>query len=131
TISKQEYSSLYWFNILCGLVLTVLAALLSNPISLFYNEPELNKIIPLTALNIFFGSVAGLQRTVQQKKINFKFISVVEITSSLTMLALAAMLALYEYGVYSLVYSTVFSSILIAVIYLLYGVFFERNLSLF
>lgn len=129
-ITKYEYSSLYWFNIVSGVLLTLLASTFSESISAYYLQPELTKIIPLTAINIFLLSVSGLQRTVQQKKMNFKFISLVEIVAVTLMLLFSIYFAINGYGIYSLVYSTLIESCIIAMIYLLYGLFVERNIKL-
>ncbi len=129
-ISKEEYSSLYWLNIVSGLLLTLLAFVFSPLIANYYNEPELRTIIQLLSLNIFFSSLSGLQRTMQQKKMNFKFISVVEMFSALVMLASALFFALMGIGIYSMVYSTLINGFIIACIYLFYGIFFEKNIML-
>ena len=128
-IEKAEYSSLYWFSIFSGIILTLLASISAYPISEYYGEIELVNIVPLTSINIFLASVSGLQRTMQQKNMNFKFISIVEILSAIVMLIVSAALAILGFGIYSLVYSTIFNGLLIAVVYFVYGVFYEKNLS--
>lgn len=128
-IEKAEYSSLYWFSIFSGIILTLLASISAYPISEYYGEIELVNIVPLTSINIFLASVSGLQRTMQQKNMNFKFISIVEILSVIVMLIVSAALAILGFGIYSLVYSTIFNGLLIAVVYFVYGVFYEKNLS--
>ena len=70
-LSKEEFSSFYWFNIFVGFVLTVAVSLCSPIIANFYHEPELTKVISLTSLMIVGGSISSLQRTIQQKKTSF------------------------------------------------------------
>ena len=44
-ISKNEYSSLYWFNIISGFVISVIICILAPWVAIYYNQPELVNII--------------------------------------------------------------------------------------
>ena len=56
-ISQKQYSSLFWFNVLSGLVLTIILVALSPVVARLYDEPALTQILALLSLNIFFSSL--------------------------------------------------------------------------
>ena len=81
-INKNEYASLYWFNILFCICLYWLLFFTTPIISAFYNEPELDFLIKVLALSIVINSI-GLQfRTIETKNLSFKYISIFDIISS-------------------------------------------------
>ena len=53
-ISKNEYSSLYWFNIISGVIICGLICLSAPWISTYYQQPELVDIISLLSFSSFF-----------------------------------------------------------------------------
>lgn len=127
--SPKQYSSLFWLNIFSGVVLTLILILISPIIAKYYNEPSLAKIIGLLSLSIIFSSLGSQHRIVQQKKMRFKFISWVEIISSISTLIVAYILVINGAGIYSLVYSTLFNIFFSNIIFLIYGIFKDKNIS--
>lgn len=106
-IKKNEYSSLYWFNICFCVLLYILLFLITPMISSFYNEPTLDYLIKILGLSIIINSI-GLQfRTIETKNLSFKFISIFDIIASLASLLFSIWLAVNGFGVLSLVYSIV------------------------
>lgn len=102
-ISKQEYASLYWINIFFSIILVGIIILLSPLIANFYDEPELKILIPLMSLSIMLSALGGQFRTIEQKKMNFKYLSVVDIISAICGLTTGVILAVLDFGVFSLV----------------------------
>jgi len=127
-ISKEEYSSLYWFNLLTGVVLFVLLLFATPFISSYYHEDQLRTILPILSLNVIFSSISRLQRTILQKELKFKTIAIVDIFGSLVMLVSAVVLCITGWGIYSLVYSTLSFYFVIALLFLIVAIFFERNI---
>lgn len=125
-ITRTQYSSLFWLNIGSGIVIYALLLLCTPLIAAYYKQEELNTILPVLSLIVLFSSVSRLQRTYQQKMMNFGFICRVEILASLSMLGASVILAVYGFGIYSLIYSTLLSSFIIAAVYFFRAVFTER-----
>ena len=128
-ISKNEYSSLFWLNVFTGIILSVLLMLCAPLVSMYYEEDILTPIIQLLSLNIFFSSIGRQSKTIRHKQMNFKFMSLVDNSVSILTLVLVVVLAMNGYGVYSLVYSTMFEIILSNIIYLVHGIFTDKNIS--
>lgn len=127
--TPKVYSSLFWLNIITGFLLTAILCLISPLVANAYNEPSLTNILILLSLSVFFSSLGAQHRTVQQKNMRFLYISVVEITSSILTFCVAVYTAMHGYGVYSLVYSTLFNAAFSNVVFLIIGLYKDRNIS--
>lgn len=127
-ISKELFSSLYWTNILVGFLLTILVSLSSPIIAKFYDAPELIGVISLTCIMIFTNSIYSLHQTVQQKKMNFKFINVLKVITIITTFVLTILFAYEGMRVYSIVWSSIIGSIITAIVYLYIGFAREKNI---
>lgn len=121
-ITKNEYSSLYWLNILFSVLLTITIMGISPFLAEFYNEKELTTLLILMSLSLFISALGKQFKTIKQKALEFKFISIVDISAVLISLILAVILAVLDYGVYSLVYSALLNFTLTNTIYLIVGI---------
>jgi PST family polysaccharide transporter/teichuronic acid exporter len=104
-MTKKEYASLYWTNILMSLMLFLILVAISPFIAGFYQEPELGFILILMSLSVLIAAIGRQFKTIEQKELNFKTISIIEISSTVASLILAIILALLDFGVYALVLS--------------------------
>jgi len=127
-LSTRQFASFYWFNVLLGLLLTIVVSMSSPWVAAYYHRDELMGIISVTSLVIFFQSIFSLQRTLQQKKMNFRFMALVDISAAAVLFCSNLLLAFNGYGVFSLAYSSLLSSVFSAVVYLWYAIFRERNI---
>ena len=111
-IKKNEYASLYWFNITFCIFLYLILFLITPIISDFYNEIKLDYLIKVLSLSIIINSI-GLQfRTIETKNLSFKLINIFDVIASFVSLLFAIWLAVNGYGVLSLVYSIVLQYII-------------------
>ena len=129
-ITAKEYSSLFWLNIICGIILNAIILAITPAVANFYHEPRLLSILGWLSITIFISSLGSQHRTVQQKKLNFRYISIVEIVAALSSLALAVVMAVKGYGITSLVVSTIFHVAVTNILFLLIGLIRDRNISL-
>lgn len=127
--TPKQYSSLFWLNIICGITLTAILVAISPLVAKYYKEPSLSPILMLLSLTIFLSSIGSQHRTVQQKKMRFKVISVIEIISSVLTLLVAYLLVKFGCGIYSLVWSTLFHVALTNIVFLLIGLRSDKNIS--
>ena len=116
--SHKALSSIYWLSITLSIAMFASIWFFSPVIANFYEEPALLRILPILGLNIIFLAIGRQHRTFLQKQFLFKPIALVEISAYLSSLLLAIYLVLKDYGVFSLVYSTLFASLLSNVCYL-------------
>lgn len=129
-LTKKRFSSFYWFNIAFGLLFTCCAVLASPLIADYYHRPDLMVIISFTSLLIFINSTFSLQRILQQKKMNFRFLSIVDILSASLMLCSNTFFAMNGFGVYSLVWSSLLGALFLSFSYLGLDIFKEHNIKM-
>lgn len=127
--TKEEYSSLFWLNIFCGIILTLVLMAISPFVAAYYKEESLLKILMLLSLTMLFSSLGSQHRTIQQKKMRFNFISIVEIITSVLTLLVAIGLVNIGWGIYSLVYSTLFNVACSNTLFLIIGLKNDKNIS--
>ncbi len=120
-ISKYQYSSLYWFNLSISFFLYLVLLAVTPLIVNFYEQPLLQVLIPLSGLNLLFSGLGRQFRVVEQKKLLFKEVSIIEIFSALISLIIAVILAFKEYGVFSLVYSAILQQFISNLLFLITG----------
>ncbi|MGM9535467.1 MAG: oligosaccharide flippase family protein [Intestinibacter sp.] len=128
-ITPSQYSSLFWLNIISGTVLTIILCSFSPLIAYIYNDKELVPILCWLSSTIMFTSLGSQHRIVQQKKLRFKYISIIEIIISLFALSISSVLAMNHYGVYSLVYANVAQSFFCSLMFLSVGLYMDKNIS--
>ena len=101
--TREQLSSLYWLNIISGIVVFfVLCA--STPLVVgFYREPRLSYLLYLTAL-IFLITPFGQQfQSLLQKELKFDGLAKIDVTSAVVNSIVAIGLALDGFGVYALI----------------------------
>lgn len=114
--SSKLLSSVFYFNLGVGIVLFLLLSLLTPLIVSFFNEDQLSVLMPVIALNFIVASFGIVQKTLFEKSMNFRQITLVESVSYLVSVVVGIACAFYGMGVYSLVIQTLTASILLTVL---------------
>jgi O-antigen/teichoic acid export membrane protein len=120
-ISKKEYASLYWLNLLFSIVLYLLLLAIAPVVANFYEEPQLQILIALLGLNLLISALGRIFKTIESKHLEFKKITIFEIIAALLSLGLAIYLAIMGYGVFALVYSALCQYLVQNILYMIYG----------
>lgn len=124
-ISDNTLSSLYWLNVLFGIVLYIIIYF-SIPIILhFFNEAKLIQLIPIGSLLFILGSGGVQFQMLLQKELLFSILSRIDMLSALVGALVTIAAAFYALGVWSLVYGQL-SGALIRLLLLLYIAFLEK-----
>lgn len=119
--TKEQYSSLYWTNVILSIVLYIVLLCATPLISSFYNEPILNEIVPLLGVEILANAFGKMFQTLKMKALDFKFISIVNVSSSVIGFVFTIILALSGWGIYSLVLGQLLTVIFVQVVYFISG----------
>jgi len=111
TLKQKDLSTIFWFNISLGAFVSFLIYSSSSFIAKFYDIPKLVDITELLSINFFITSLNLVQFSLFRKKMDFKTIFIVQTTATILSGAVGISLAMYGYGVWSLVgKALVFSS---------------------
>jgi teichuronic acid exporter len=115
--SQEDYSTIFYFNILISIFFYVLLLIFAEAISLFFKEPQLKLLLQILGVGLIFNSLSLIQKTILVKELNFKLQMRISIIASLGSGILAVGMAYAGYGVWSLVALTLsrfgFSSVLL------------------
>jgi len=128
-ISRNEYASLYWINVIFSFILFTLICLASPFIGAFYNEAELVVLIPIVAISIILSALGRQFKTIEQKQLNFKYIAITDIVGAAIGLVVAIVTAMKGFGVYALIYGALIQYAISNGIYFINGLR-ERGLIL-
>lgn len=113
-ITRAQLSSLYWLNIIVGIVVFLMVFALAPVVAAIYAQPELVSVLRLVSFT-FIIQPFGLQFYVlMQKELKFNVLSKIEIAVKLIGLGAVIGFALHGFDVYALVFATLLTSFLSA-----------------
>ncbi len=101
-VTELDLSSVFWLNAILGIILAVIIILCAPLIANFYEKPELLPLTIFVSINYVFISLSIVQRTVLKKSLNFKKLSLIELTAVVVSGIVGIACALYGLGVWSL-----------------------------
>ena len=110
--TEVDYSTVFYFNIVVGIVLYVLLFFLSPFIAEFYNTPELTNLTRVIALNLFINSLAVVQRAILTIRIDFKTQAKASFSAALVSGIVGIVLAYWGGGVWALAVQVVLNGLI-------------------
>jgi len=119
-LDNNDYSTVFYFNIGISVILYIILFFLAPYIAQFYEEERLTLIIQIYSLVFIFNAFGSIQKTILTIELNFKRQMTVTLPALIVSSALAIWMAYYGYGVWSLIWSAVVYSIMVAAQYWFY-----------
>lgn len=120
-VTEQQLSTLYWLNIFCGLLVFILVFLSSPLVAGFYREDQLIEPLYLTSL-IFLVIPFGQQfQFILQRNLEFDRLAKIEVISITLGVMSSIILAVFDFGVYSLVWGQIITNLTKSVFLGIYG----------
>jgi len=114
-VTDSDFSTVFYFNLLASIVVFTLFYLLAPAIASFYGHPELTDIARVLGLIILISAICITQRTQLTRKIDFRKQMKINLVSALVSGAVAIVMALKGFGVWSLVWRSVIRSMMQAI----------------
>ncbi len=102
-VLQIHYSSVFFFNISAGFILTILTFFSANLIANFYNNTELIPIVQTISTLFTISSFHALQIVILRKELNYKLLTQVTLIASISSGIIGVVLAFLDFGVWSLV----------------------------
>lgn len=109
-LTRKDFSSLYWIQFLVFGGLFLVGSLFSPLIASFYEESTMVFLLPIVLFDLVLYGIGKLYDTVLQKDMQFKTIAIRNIVSASISIVVAFLLAYFEYGIYSMIISTLFNT---------------------
>ena len=107
---SDDFSSVFWNNLIIGLFCYMLIFAFSEKISLFFNEPLLNPIAKLASISLIISPFTDIQLVRLSKEINFKKQAKISFVATIFSGISGVVLAVKGYAVWALVWQTLINS---------------------
>ncbi len=109
--TELDYNTIFWVNIIIGVFSFVGIWILAPFIANFYEKPELINLTRVLALAIIFGSLTLNQQTIITKNLDFKTLTKSSFIGTFVAGVVSILLALYGFGVWSLVWRVIVNQV--------------------
>ncbi len=125
-VTKSDYSSVLYFNIIIALILYIILFSSSNLIANFFNIQELDDISKCAFLALPLNAMSLVQNTILTKELRFKKLCIISLSSSIITSIITIILALHYRNVWVLVFQLVFSTFLRNILLWVFGDFWPN-----
>lgn len=105
--TQADKSSIFYFNVLIGIILTSLLCLAAPWIAAFFAQPILIPLTRVLSLTILINSLGTIQETLFCKEMNFRAHTITSLIAALLSGAVGISFALEGFGVWSLAFQQV------------------------
>jgi lipopolysaccharide exporter len=103
--TKDQLSSLYWLNIIAGVIVFCGVCACVPLIVRFYHEPRLTNLLYLTAVTFLITPFGQQFQILLEKELQFNDLAKIEIGASIVNSVMAVLLAFFGFGVYALIWA--------------------------
>jgi len=110
--TENDYNTVFIVNLVASFILYALLFFLAPLFAIFFGRSELVSLTQVSSIGIIIGSLAIVQQARLTKEIDFKTQTYITIISSLISGVVGIVIALCDYGVWSLVWQGLISQIL-------------------
>jgi len=111
-VSEEEYSSVFWINIIISSILYFSLFFLSPLIAEYFSEPRLVVLSRVVFTTFLFSSVGLVHNTILTKKIEIKKLTIVNLISLFVSCAIGLIMAILDFSYWAIAIQMVVLSIL-------------------
>ncbi|MBE6346170.1 MAG: lipopolysaccharide biosynthesis protein [Lentimicrobiaceae bacterium] len=101
--TKEDYSTIFWWNMLLSVVLYGLLFLGAPAVARFYNLPILCDVLRVQGIVLIINALSIIQQNQLRKQLKFKRLASVTVVSAVLSASIAIVLAYMGWGVWALV----------------------------
>tara|TARA_R110000744_G_scaffold171182_2_gene289649 strand:+ start:3620 stop:5062 length:1443 start_codon:yes stop_codon:yes gene_type:complete len=101
--NNDDFNTVFYTNLTTAFILYLLLFTFAPQIAIFFNIPILSDLIKVAGLVLLINAVVIIQRTLLNKSLNFKKLSIIAVISSIISGIIAVVMAFMDFGVWSLV----------------------------
>jgi O-antigen/teichoic acid export membrane protein len=116
-----HYTSVFYFNLVVGLTLSFITYFSSSLISIYYNNEKLLPIVQILSILFTINSIGSVQSIRYRKELKYSILTKIGLVSSLFSGTISILLAIYDYGVWSLVVQILLMSLTYNIIIFFYA----------
>lgn len=101
--TQEDYSTIFWWNIGMAILMYIILFLSAPAIARFYNIPILCDVLRVQGIVLFIYALNIIQRNQLKKKLNFKLLSIISVSTAIIALVVTIFMAYKGFGVWALV----------------------------
>lgn len=101
--TKEDYSTVFYWNILISCIFYVILFISSPYIASFYKIPILSSVLRVQGIIIFIHAFSIVQLNILRKQLNFRMMSIIQVIAVSISVIVAVILAYNNWGVWALV----------------------------
>jgi len=111
-IGHLQISNLFWINVSGGVLFFLFFCAISMIISWFYREPRLVSVTIAISTSFFWSSLAFQHEALLTRQLKQGQLAIIRLSANLLSTIAAVLLAIYQYGYWSLVWREIIRNIL-------------------
>ena len=119
--TDTDYSTVFYTNLVLSIVLATVLFFCANPISVFFERPELVSLTQVMSSVVIINALSIVQRVRTTKSIDFKTQTKITFISSIGSGVIGIAMAYMEYGVWSLVGQQISNQLFTTLFFWLYN----------
>ena len=104
-LTHEQVSTLFWINLLVSLMITLITIGLAPVVAWFYAEPRLTKITAAFAIGFIITGLGSNHEALIKRQMRFLALASIEVTSLVSGIVVAIVLAARGAGVWALVFN--------------------------
>lgn len=125
-ISKEQLDTLYWLNILIGIIIFFLVFFCAPYVASYYENQELENVIKWISITFLVQPIGAQFGVLLRKELLFRELAVRTVFSQIFSFLVGILLAIGGYGVYALVFSNLAMTIISTILLVWVGIKFHR-----
>ena len=114
--TQEDYSTIFFWNVIASILLTIILYFSSPLISKFYKMPLLADVLKVMGTVLIINAFSVVQTNILHKNLQFKKLATINIIANIIASSIAIIMALRGLGVWSLVFRNLSCSLIIAII---------------
>ena len=110
--TESDTSTVFYFNVVMGLLVTLILFLIAPLIARFFDNPMLSPIVRVISTTVFIGSLGGVQSLLLSAQIDFKSQAKITLSTNISSGLIGLWAAYNGFGVWSLVVQQMVGAVL-------------------
>jgi len=110
-IDEDDYSTVFYFNLVSSIIIYFIIFFLAPLVAKFYEQPIITDLLRVYCLTFIISAFAAVQQAKLTREMNFKTQAFISIPSTVTGGVVGVVLAYLGFGVWSLVWSYLTTSV--------------------
>lgn len=110
--TEIDFSTVFYFNIVVGIIVYIILYVCSQYIASFYNEPKLHLITKFIGLNLIISSFSVIHNTILTINLNFKVQAIASLIAVIISGVIGVIIAYMGFGIWAIIIQSLLNNLL-------------------